>query len=227
MGRWEGLVMPALDVPLDLVEDAGNREHQGFLEVLLEALPLQGIGVLIEEVIKALCTLHWWEHLATVTDEHVWEVGLQLKVNLPIFKDEKTKDAVTYHSWWCNVAIFHWSGWDNQHLLSYIFHPFQGFPGDLALNLGKWYYSLSDILQMLEKHYGVIMMFDSLSKELYSLKQALGENIAEFGVHLSQQVWILQLEYPGRIQPKHMEGWSVTDSMRALILNTSECWLIW
>ena len=25
--------------------------------------------------------------------------GLRVKVNLPIFKDEKTKDAVTYHSW--------------------------------------------------------------------------------------------------------------------------------
>ena len=26
--------------------------------------------------------------------------GLRVKVNLPIFKNEKTKDAVTYHSWW-------------------------------------------------------------------------------------------------------------------------------
>ena len=32
-----------------------------------------------------------------------------------------------------------------------------------------------------------------------------GENVAEFGVHLLQQVQILQSEYPGRIQPEHME----------------------
>ena len=25
--------------------------------------------------------------------------GLRVKVNLPIFKDEKAKDVVTYHSW--------------------------------------------------------------------------------------------------------------------------------
>ena len=39
-------------------------------------------------------------------------------------------------------------------------------------------------------HYGVVMMFDTLSKELYSLKQGSGENVAEFGVCLSQQVQI-------------------------------------
>ena len=33
--------------------------------------------------------------------------GLQVKVNLPMFKDEKTKDAVTYQSWQWDVAIFH------------------------------------------------------------------------------------------------------------------------
>ena len=45
----------------------------------------------------------------------------------------------------------------------------------------------------------------TLSKELYSLKQGSGENITEFGEHLSQQVQILQSEYLGRIQQEHIE----------------------
>ena len=49
------------------------------------------------------------------------ERGLRVKVNLPIIKDEKTKDAVTYHSWQWDVAIFCCSGLDNQHLFPYIF----------------------------------------------------------------------------------------------------------
>ena len=61
------------------------------------------------------------------------------------------------------------------------------------------------MLQMLDEHYGFEMMFHTLSKELYSLKQGLGEKVAEFEVHLSQQVEILQSEYPGRIWPEHME----------------------
>ena len=47
--------------------------------------------------------------------------GLRVKVNLLIFKDEKTKDAVTYHSWQWDMVIFHCSGWDDQHLLPYVF----------------------------------------------------------------------------------------------------------
>ena len=42
--------------------------------------------------------------------------------------------------------------------------------------------NLNDILWMLDEHYGVIIMFNALSKEIYSLKQGLSENVAEFGV---------------------------------------------
>ena len=130
--------------------------------------------------------------------------GLRVKVNLPIFKDEKTKDAVTYHSWQWDVAIFHHPGCDNQHLLPYIFQSLQGFPRDLARSQGEDA-TLTNVLHTLDEHYGMVMMLNTLSKELYSLKQGSRENVAKFGVHLSQQVQILQLEYLGRIQQVHME----------------------
>ena len=58
---------------------------------------------------------------------------------------------------------------------------------------------------MLDEHYGMVMMFTALGKELYSFKQESGENLAELGVCLSQQVHILQSEYPGRIQQECIE----------------------
>ena len=58
---------------------------------------------------------------------------------------------------------------------------------------------------MLDEHCGIVMTFNTLSKELYSLKQGMGENGAEFGVHLTQQAQILQIEYPSRIQQEHVE----------------------
>ena len=70
------------------------------------------------------------------------------------------------------------------------------------------------------------MMFDGVSKELYSLKQGLSKDIAQFRVHLLQQVQILQSEYPGRIQPEHIEEISKTISMVVLVLTAGECWLI-
>ena len=121
-----------------------------------------------------------------------------MKVNLPTFKDKKGKDAVTYHLWQWDVSVFYCSGWDDHHLLPYVSRSLQGFPGDLAWSLGKDA-TLGDVLQMLDKHYGIMMTFNALSKELYSLKQGMGENVAEFRVHLSQQVQILQMEYPSRV----------------------------
>ena len=88
------------------------------------------------------------------------------------------------------MAIFCWSGRDDQHLLLYIFHSLQGFLGNQARGLGEDA-NLNDILQTLDEHYGVVMTFDTLSKDLYSLKQGLSENVAEFGVWLLQQVQIL------------------------------------
>ena len=88
------------------------------------------------------------------------------------------------------MANFHWSGLDDQHLLLYVFCSLQGFPGKLIKSLGKDA-TLCDVLQMLDKHNSVVMTFDALSKELYFLKQELGDNVAEFGVCLSQQVQIL------------------------------------
>ena len=96
--------------------------------------------------------------------------GLRVKVSLPIFKDEKTKDAMTYltYSWWWDIVIFCCFGWDDLHLLLYIFQSLQEFPRDLARSLGE------DILQMLDEHYGMVMTFDALSNELYSLNKGPG-----------------------------------------------------
>ena len=65
-----------------------------------------------------------------------------------------------------------------------------GIPGDLARSLGEDV-TLIDVLQMLDEHYGVMITFDALSKELHSLKQGSRENEAKFRVWLSQQVQIL------------------------------------
>ena len=112
-----------------------------------------------------------------VSKESNWSVwpgrGIREKVNLPIFKDEKTKDVVTYHSWQWDIAIFCPSGWDDRHLMPYVFQSLQGFLGDQARSLGEDA-TLNDIFQTLDKHYGIVMTFNILGKELYSLRQGSG-----------------------------------------------------
>ena len=65
------------------------------------------------------------------------------------------KYVVIYHSWQWDVAIFCQSGWDIQHLLPYIFFSLQGFLCNLARSLGED--TTLNVLQMLDKHYGVNM----------------------------------------------------------------------
>ena len=187
----------------DVIED---KAPQDCWYMLLVDLLLQGEGVPIEEVIRVTISWLWWEGLGSRESNWARRAGrgMRIKVNLLIFKDEKTKDTVTYHSWRWDIAIFHCSGWDNQHLLPYIFWSLKGFPGDLARSLGKDA-TLTSVLQTLDKHYGMVMTFNALSKELTSFRQGSGENMVEFGVHLSQQVWIFQSEYPGRIQQEQVE----------------------
>ena len=89
-------------------------------------------------------------------------------------------------------------------MLPYVIQILQGSLGDLARSLGEET-TLEDVLQMLYEHYGMVMTFDTLSKELYSLKEGSGENVAKFGMHLSQQVHILLSECLGRIQQEHIQ----------------------
>ena len=46
----------AFGMLVEVVDDVGDREHHGILDIPLEAHPLFGVGVLIEEAIKVLCT---------------------------------------------------------------------------------------------------------------------------------------------------------------------------
>ena len=45
-----------LGMLVEVVDNVGDREHKGFLEAPQEAHPLMGVVVLMEGVVKALCT---------------------------------------------------------------------------------------------------------------------------------------------------------------------------
>ena len=61
---------------------------------------------------------------------HQEEMGM--KINLPIFKDEDAKDAVTYQRWRWDLMVY-WQArcWDCT-LLPYAIRSLQGYPGELV-----------------------------------------------------------------------------------------------
>ena len=42
--------------------------------------------------------------------------------------------------------------------------------------------TLDNVLWTLDKHYGIVMTFNALSKELYSLEKGMGENMTELRI---------------------------------------------
>ena len=91
----------------DVIED---KTDHNCLEMLWVDLPLPEREVPIKEVIKVPIIQPWPEDPGKADRPAQAGRGLKVKVNLPIFKEEKKKDVVTYCSWQWDVAIFCHSG---------------------------------------------------------------------------------------------------------------------
>ena len=59
-----------------------------------------------------------------------------MKINLPIFKDEDAKDAVTYQSWRWDLTVYRHAGCRDCTLLPYAIRSLQGYPGKLVWSSG-------------------------------------------------------------------------------------------
>ena len=103
------------------------------------------------------------------------EPGGHMKINLSVFKDEDTKDAVTYQSWHWDLAVYHCAGcWDCT-LLPYTIHSLQSYPGELVRNSGMDI-TLDDILTILDEHYNIVKALDVLNQELFQLHMGKTED---------------------------------------------------
>ena len=61
---------------------------------------------------------------------------MHMKINLPIFKDEDTKDVVTYQSWRWDLMVYWHAGFRDCTLLPYAIRSLQGYPGELLQSSG-------------------------------------------------------------------------------------------
>ena len=89
-----------------------------------------------------------------------------MKINLPVFKDEDKKDAVTYQSWHWDLMVYCCTG--RLHLLPYVMYSLQGYPGELVRSLGT-NITLDGILAVLDEHYNNVKALDVLNQELFQL----------------------------------------------------------
>ena len=103
-----------------------------------------------------------------------------MKINLPIFKDEDAKDAVTHQSWRWDLTVYRCAGCRDHTLLPYAIRSFQGYPGELVWSscMDK---TLDDVLTILDKHYNNVKVLDVLNQELFQLQMADKETVSRLG----------------------------------------------
>ena len=120
-----------------------------------------------------------------------------MKINLPIFKDEDTKDAVTYQSWRWDLTVYRRAGCRDRTLLPYAIRSLQGYPGELVQSSGIDI-TLNEVLTILDEHYNNVKALDPLNQELFQMRMADKKTGLDWGVCLSRHLQILAASFPDR-----------------------------
>ena len=101
-----------------------------------------------------------------------------MEINLPIFKDEDAKDAVTYQSWRWDLTVYQCTGCRDHTLLSYAIRSLQGYPGELVQSSGT-NITLDDVLTILDEHYNNVKVLDAMNQELFQLQMVDKETVSD------------------------------------------------
>ena len=140
------------------------------------------------------CWHHGWCHQ---------EPGGQMKINLPIFKDENKKDAVAYQSWHWDIMVYHQAGcWDHT-LLPYVICSLQGYPGELVRSSGT-NITLDGMIAVLDEHYNNVKALDALNQEVFQLWMADKGTVSDWGVYLLRHLQILVVSFSERFLSDHI-----------------------
>ena len=126
-----------------------------------------------------------------------------MKINLPIFKDEDAKDAVTYQSWRWDLTVYRHAGCTDCTLLPYAIRSLQGYLGELVWSCGTDI-TLDDVLTIQDEHYNNVKALDALNQELFQMRMANKETVSDWGVHLSRHLQILAASFPDCFPPEHV-----------------------
>ena len=122
-----------------------------------------------------------------------------MKINLPIFKDEDAKDAVTYQSLRWDLMMYQCVGYRDCTLLPYAIRSLQGYPGKLVQS-SSMDITLDDVLTILDEHYNIMKALDALNP-LFPLRMADKETVSDWGVCLLRHLQVLAASFPDQFPP--------------------------
>ena len=89
----------------------------------------------------------------------MWRGQSPHEINLAIFKDWNTKDAVTYQRWGCDLMVYHHAGCRDHTLFPYAICSLQGYPREFVWSSGMDI-TLDDMLTILDEHCNNVKALD-------------------------------------------------------------------
>ena len=128
-----------------------------------------------------------------------------MKINLPIFKDEDAKEAVTYQSWKWDLMAYHCAGCRDHTLLLHAIWSLQGYPRELVWGSGMDI-TLDDVFTILDKCYNNVKALDALNQELFQQWMVDIETILDWGICLSRHLQVLAASFPNHFSPNCVAG---------------------
>ena len=123
-----------------------------------------------------------------------------MKRNLPVFKYEDAKDAVTYQSWTWDLTVYQCAGCRDCILLPYAIRCLQGHPRELVWSLGTDI-TLDDVLTIFDEHYNNVKVLDILNKEQFQIQMADKETVSDWGICPSRHFQVLAASFPYHFPP--------------------------
>ena len=126
-----------------------------------------------------------------------------MKINLPFFKDQDAKDAVTYQSWRWDLMVYQCAGCRDCTLLPYAIRSLQGYPRELVQSSGMDI-TLDNVLTILHEHYNNVKVLDALNQELFQLQMADKETVLDLGICLSGHLEVLATSFPDHFPPDYV-----------------------
>ena len=118
-----------------------------------------------------------------------------MKMNLPVFKDEDAKDAVTYESWRWDLMVYQHVGSRDCTFQPYAIRSLQGYPGQLV-QISSTDITLDNVLTILDEHYNNVKVLDTLNMELFQLQMADKETVTDWDIHHLRHLQVLAPSFP-------------------------------
>ena len=126
-------------------------------------------------------------------------------LTLPLFRDSKKEDAITYVDWCWQVQALIDHGIPVRRVQDLVMEALEGPPkSDALAEYNQGDKSLKDILGVLDKVYGGQTSYIALQSELCNMQQAYGESAKAFYQRMTPIIVQIQEKHAGHLKEEEL-----------------------